>query len=158
MRLSTRGRYGMRAMVDLAATGGAEPVSLKDISKRQGISVDYLEQLLRRLRKAGLVRSVRGPRGGFLLAREPGQITLWEILVALERDITPVYCVDEEVLLRPGRKSCGRAGECPTHALWAGLARQMRVFLEANTLQDLAGSTIKVHGQSADGKPVMFHI
>lgn len=158
MRLSTRGRYGMRAMVDLATVGGEAPVSLKDISKRQSISVDYLEQLLRRLRKAGLVRSVRGPHGGFLLAREPGQITLWEILVALERDITPVYCVDEEVLLRGGRKTCARAADCPTHALWAGLARQMRVFLEANTLQDLVGSSLKIHGQSVDGKPVMFHI
>jgi Rrf2 family protein len=148
----------MRAMVDLAATGSDAPVSLKDISKRQSVSVDYLEQLLRRLRKAGLVRSVRGPRGGFLLAREPGQISLWEILVALERDITPVYCVDEEVLMRPARRNCARAEACPTHALWAGLARQMRAFLEANTLQDLVGSTLRVHGQSADGKPVMFHI
>jgi len=145
-------------MVDLVANGGEKPVSLKDISRRQGVSVDYLEQLLRRLRKAGLVRSVRGPRGGFVLAREPGQISLWEILSALEHDIAPVYCVDGEVLDRAGRKTCQRAAECPTHALWAGLARQMRVFLEANTLQDLAGSTLRVHGQSADGKPVMFHI
>ena len=106
MRLSTRGRYGLRAMMDIALYGAEGPVNLKEISARQEISVDYLEQLLRRLRKAGLVRSVRGPHGGFALAKPSEKVHVWEILAALEPDIAPVFCVDEKLLARVPKKRC----------------------------------------------------
>jgi len=158
MRLSTRGRYGVRAMLDLALFATNGPVNLKEIAARQDISVDYLEQLLRRLRKAGLVRSVRGPRGGFVLARSPGEIRLWEIVSALEQELAPVFCVDEEILARPPKKHCARMSGCATHILWMGLARQLRLYLDSKTLQDVAETSREICKQSVPGRPVMFHI
>jgi Rrf2 family protein len=158
MRMSTRGRYGVRAMLDLAMSGSKAPVSLKDIAARQDISMDYLEQLLRKLRKAGLVRSVRGPRGGFLLARQPGDIRLWDIVSALEQDVTPVRCVDEEITGRTMRKHCPRLSGCATHVIWLGLARQTKVYLMSKTLQDVLRVAREMCEDAVRGEPVMFNI
>ena len=160
MRLSTRGRYGVRAMLELALSGRQGPVSLAQISKRQQISLDYLEQLLRRLRKAGLVRSVRGPRGGFVLTRPAARITLWEVVAALEDHVAPVYCVDDLMLGRSSKKKrCRRVKECATHLLWAGMARQVRAFLEAHTLQDLTDTSSRLTGKGGGCElPLMFQI
>ena len=93
MKLSTRGRYGLRAMLDIAINQGDGPTTLPSISERQGISVGYLEQLMVPLKKEGLIRSVRGAQGGYLLAREPEKITVGDIIRALEGPIAPVACV-----------------------------------------------------------------
>ena len=158
MRLSTRGRYGLRAMMDIALYGAEGPVNLKDISARQEISVDYLEQLLRRLRTAGLVRSVRGPHGGFALAKSAEQLHVWEILAALEPDIAPVFCVDEKLLARTPKKRCPRMSRCATHVLWLGLAEQMRAYLSSKSLRELIETSARMCNESAPGEPVMFQI
>lgn len=158
MRMSTRGRYGVRAMFDLAMSGAAGPVSLKEIASRQEISMDYLEQLLRKLRKASLVKSLRGPHGGFLLARAPRDINLWEIVNALEQDVTPVRCVDEEVAGRTTRKRCHRLSGCATHIIWLGLAKQTKAYLESRTLQDMVDFAKSLCDEATQGKSAMFHI
>jgi Rrf2 family protein len=148
----------VRAMLDLALCSQEKPVNLKDMAARQDVSADYLEQLLRKLRKAGLVRSIRGPRGGFLLARAPGEIVIWDIVNALEDEMAPVYCVDEVIGRKSRRKPCDRMSDCATHLLWAGLARQMRAFLESRTLQDLAGDAVSICSTATRGSPLMFSI
>jgi len=158
MRLSTRGRYGLRAMMDIALYGAEGPVNLTEISIRQEISVDYLEQLLRRLRTAGLVRSVRGPHGGFALAKPSEKVHAWEILAALEPDIAPVFCVDEKILARAPKKRCPRMSRCATHVLWLGLANQMRSYLESRSLRDLVEASARMCNKSVPGEPVMFQI
>jgi Rrf2 family iron-sulfur cluster assembly transcriptional regulator len=145
-------------MLDLAMSGSKAPVSLKDIAARQDISMDYLEQLLRKLRKAGLVRSVRGPRGGFLLARTPKEICLWEVVSALEQEVTPVRCVDEEITGRSVRKRCERLSGCATHVIWLGLARQTKTYLQGRTLQDVLEVAQSLCEDAVRGEPVMFHI
>ena len=137
MRLSTRGRYGVRAMLDLAINSGKSPASLRDIALRQEVSADYLEQLLRRLRDAGLAVSVRGPLGGSQLARPAEKITLWEIVSALEGEIAAVHCVDDAMGSDPRRAPCHRKDTCAAHLLWKGLSLQIRDYLEKRTLADL---------------------
>ena len=158
MRLSTRGRYGLRAIMDIALYGDDGPVNLKEISARQEISVDYLEQLLRRLRTAGLVRSVRGPHGGFALAKSPENVNVWEILVALEPDIAPVFCVDEIFLARVPKKRCPRMCNCATHPLWLGLAEQMRAYLQSKSLRELVETSAGMRNVSVPREPVTFQI
>jgi len=158
MRLSTRSRYGVRAMLDLALAGGKGPVNLQEIASRQDISADYLEQLLRKLRRAGLVRSIRGPRGGFVLARPAREITVWQIVAALEQDVAPVRCVNEEVGRQPPPRPCPRVSGCATHLLWRAVARRLRSFLENRTLQDLAEDAAKICETAAPGQPIMFYI
>jgi len=130
MNISTKGRYAVRAMLDLALQSGDGPTMIKDISKRQGISVLYLEQLLTRLKAAGLVRSTRGPKGGFRLTRLPSQIRIGDILQTMEGSMAPVACVDNAML-------CSRADSCVTRKVWAEMKQAMDKVLESTTLQDL---------------------
>jgi Rrf2 family cysteine metabolism transcriptional repressor len=130
MRLSTKGSYSVRAMLDLAINFGEDPVLIKEISTRQGISKGYLEQLFIPLRVAGLVRGIRGARGGFMLSRPPREIRLSEIIQATEGSTAPVACVDEPRL-------CRRSGECITRDVWVEMKRACDNVLESLTLQDL---------------------
>ncbi len=130
MKLSTKGRYGMRAMLDLALQSGTEPVLIKDISKRQEVSDLYLQQLFNRLKTAGLVRSTRGPKGGFMLTKPPSQISLADILQAMEGSTAPVECVDNATF-------CSRTDSCVTRKVWAEIKKAMDGVLESTTLQDL---------------------
>jgi Rrf2 family protein len=130
MKLSTRARYGTRALLDLAIQGSGEPVSLKDIAKRQQISLQYLEHLMTPLIAAGLVRSVRGPKGGVLLAKPPEKIMLSEIIQLLEGSIAPVDCVDNP-------KLCPRSGLCVTRDIWDEVKKAMEGVLETTTLQNM---------------------
>lgn len=130
MRLSTKGRYSARAMLDLALHFGEGPVLVKDISERQGISRGYLEQLFIPLRSAGLVRSTRGASGGFTLARPPSEIWLTEIMQATEGSTAPVPCVDE-----PGL--CTQSNECTTREVWVEMKRACDSLLDSIALQDL---------------------
>ena len=130
MKLSTRGRYAVRAMLDLALQSGDSPTLVKDISERQQISRLYLEQLFTRLKAAGLVRSVRGPRGGFMLTRPPREIRLADIVQAMEGSMAPVECVDTTML-------CSRADSCVTRRVWAEVKEATDRVLTATTLEDL---------------------
>ena len=131
MNISTKGRYALRAMLDLSLQTADCPILIKDISKRQEISDLYLEQLFNRLKIAGLVRSVRGPRGGFCLTKPPVEIRLIDIFEAMEGPIAPVDCVDDATL-------CTRADSCVTRRVWAEMKKVMTEVLESTTLQDLA--------------------
>ena len=132
MKLSTRGRYGLRAMLDIAINQGDGPITLNSISKRQGISVGYLEQLMVPLKKEGLIRSVRGAQGGYLLAREPDKITVGDIIRALEGPIAPVACVSEDY-----PEECDRAEGCVTRLVWAKVRDSIAQVLDSLTLADL---------------------
>ena len=130
MRLSTKGRYATRAMLDLAIHSGEGPVLIRDISKRQTISRQYLEQLFIPLRAAGLVRATRGARGGFTLAKLPSQIKLSEIIQVMEGPSSPVECVDDT-------RICSRSDLCVTREIWAKMKEAIDKVLEFTTLQDL---------------------
>ncbi len=131
MRLPTKARYGMRAMLDLAVNyGGNEPVLMRDIASRQDLPEKYLEQVLIHLRNAGLVRSVRGAKGGYMLARDPSEITLLEIVEACIGDVTMVDCTED-----PGY--CNKVDACATFVVWKDLTEAIRGSLESKTLADL---------------------
>ena len=132
MRLSTVGRYALRAMVDLACHRPGGPVARHEIAARQEVSEQYLAQPFLKLKYAGLVESVRGPGGGYLLARDADRITAGEVLRAVEETLAPVYCVaDEEDAI------CHRADGCPTHWLWKRLGETIRQTLDSVTLTEL---------------------
>lgn len=131
MKISTRGRYALRFMIDLAQQGNSEYTALKDISERQGISIKYLEQITSLLSKFGLLMSVRGPQGGYKLAKQPSQYTIGEILRITEGDLAPVACLATAV------NNCPKKEECATLSLWEGLASVIRNYLESKTLADL---------------------
>lgn len=131
MRLSTRAQYAVRAMVDLALYSTNRPVSLKEIAQREEIPLSYLEQLFYRLKNGGIVTSIRGPGGGYVLARESSLIKVGEIVVTVEEPLSPVACLDE------GSASCSRTSQCVTHNVWKGLGEKIRGFLDSITLEEL---------------------
>ncbi len=130
MQISTRGRYGLRAMVDLAMHNQEGPLALRVIAERQEISESYLEQVFTNLRKASLVRASRGAQGGYELVRLAKDITVGDVLRALEGPIAPVLCVENE--------QCDREKHCITRWFWQDLKEVIDTFLDATTLQDLA--------------------
>ncbi len=134
MRLSTRGKYGVKAMAELALHYGEGPTSLKLIAERQGLSEHYLEQLIAPLRKAGLVRSLRGAQGGYLLGRQPATITVGEIVRVLEGPIAPSECASE---VRQRYHHCGTARGCVTRKVWTKLRDSIASALDSVTLADL---------------------
>ncbi len=130
MKLTTRTRYGTRALLELALHKGEEPVFLKDIARRQQISLPYLEHLIAPLIAGGILRSTKGPRGGVSLARKPADIKLIEITQLLEGPTAPVACVDNPEV-------CGRSEDCATRDVWSRLKEAMDGVLGSTTLQDL---------------------
>jgi Rrf2 family iron-sulfur cluster assembly transcriptional regulator len=133
MRLSTKGRYAVMAMADLARHGRERPVSLADIAERQEISLSYLEQLFARLRRGGLVNSVRGPGGGYRLAKSAEETRVAEIVLAVDEPIRATRCSGLE-----GAKGCMPSGErCLTHHLWEGLGREIHRYLSGVSLSDV---------------------
>lgn len=130
MKLSTRARYGTRALLDLAGQQSDSPVQLKDIARRQNISLHYLEHIIAPLVGAGIVRSIRGARGGLQLTREPADITLGEVVQLLEGTSAPVDCVG-----RP--ETCERAGTCVTRDVWCEVQQAIDEKLDSITLRDL---------------------
>ena len=137
MRFSTRARYGMRAMLELALNyDQQEPTPLFQIAERQLVSEGYLEQMMTVLRKGGLVRSVRGAQGGYLLTREPARITAGEIVRCLEGPLAPTGCVSEE-----DPEECARAELCVTRKLWERVREAMASVLDGTTLADMCKQT-----------------
>lgn len=132
MKLTTRGRYGLRAMVDLSCNKTKEPVPLKTIAKRQDVSESYLEQLISALRKAKLVVSVRGAQGGYVLAKNPKDITVGDVLRALEGPIALVDCV-----LEGEREKCSRKDICITKSVWEKINENIIKTVDSITLQDI---------------------
>jgi Rrf2 family transcriptional regulator, cysteine metabolism repressor len=133
MKLSTRTRYGMRALMDLTLHSTGRPVQLKDIAKRQQISLSYLEHLVIPLIAAGLIKSVRGAHGGIMLAKPPQEIRLNTIMEILEGPLAPVDCLRDA-------QSCPRSGSCATQDVWCEMKVAMESILESKTLSDLAAS------------------
>lgn len=133
MKLTTRSRYGTRMILDMALHGQNGPVRIKDIAARQGVSVKYLEKLVRELKEAGFVRSRRGPRGGHELARPLQVITVGDIVRALEGDLALVECDGDG----EGSGPCPRLADCLTREVWAEAAQAMHKALDAITLADL---------------------
>ena len=132
MKLTSKGRYAVMAMADLAKSNIKKPTSLAEISLRQGISVSYLEQLFLKLRKNNLVQSVRGPLGGYVLTKYPEQIKLLSIINAVDEKIKTVKCKKES------KKGCnGKSIKCITHNLWDDLEAHINKFFEDNTLSDI---------------------
>ncbi|MHB8069004.1 MAG: RrF2 family transcriptional regulator [Desulfobaccales bacterium] len=134
MKLSTRSRYGTRLMLDMAENYNNGPIHLVKIAQRQGISVKYLEQIIIPLKKAEYVKSVRGPKGGHVLAKPPEDITVGEIVALLEDGASLVECSNEESV-------CVRADICPTRHLWREAAQAMFGKLNSITLADLLNGT-----------------
>lgn len=134
MRLTTKSRYGTRLILDLAIYGEGEPVPLSDISKRQNISLKYLEQLIRKLKKEGLVKSQRGPFGGHMLAKSPGEITIGTIVRTLEGQTAITDCAEEDNQLCG---TCNQAGDCLSRWVWLEASRAMFDCLDNITIQTL---------------------
>lgn len=130
MRLTTRGRFAVTAMLDIATHQTGEPVTLAEISERQSISLSYLEQLFGRLRRRGLVASVRGPGGGYRLARAAAEMTVADIVFAVDETLDATEC--------GGRADCQDGHRCSTHGLWTALNQCVETFLRSITLEQLA--------------------
>ena len=131
MKISTKGRYALRLMLDLATNGTGSPISVKDIAERQGISDKYLEQIIAMLNKAGFVRSIRGAQGGYMLSKTPEEYTVGMILRLAEGNLAPASCVQE------GEAPCERADKCGTAPLWRKINDAVNGVIDTTTLQDL---------------------
>lgn len=131
MMISTKGRYASRLMLDIAINGNGEPVSLKDIAKRQQISEKYLEQIISLLNKAGMVQSIRGAQGGYVLTREPKDYTVGQILEVTEGSLVPVDC------LKQGTKECGKKQICTTVKVWQKIDDAINGVVDKITLEDM---------------------
>ena len=138
MRLSTKSRYGTRAMLDIAINYEKGPVSVKSLAHRQGISVKYMEQLIPLLKMAGLIRSVRGAGGGYTLSKDVHQINLRDIIDALEGSIFPVDCVDNPEM-------CDRAKKCVTYNIWKDIQNTINKMLDSLTLADMVERQLKIN-------------
>ena len=130
MKLSTRTRYGIRAILELAEKDGSGPLRVKTTAQSQDISVKYLEQLMSILRSAGFVRSIRGSKGGYMLAKAPNQIKLSDVFDCLEGPVTTVECVED-------KDYCARAADCVARQVWAQVQDAIKNVLQSITLQDL---------------------
>lgn len=138
MRLTTKGRFAVTAMVDLAMRGNKGPVTLASISERQGISLSYLEQLFGKLRRKELVESVRGPGGGYYLARTADKLSVAEIILAVDEPLDATSCA--------GKGDCHDNKPCITHDLWMGLNEKIFDYLESVNLQQLVDGHNKLNG------------
>ena len=135
MRISTKGRYALRVMLDLAAHREIAFVPLRDISERQGISLKYLERIISSLNRAGFLKSSRGASGGYALVREARDYTAGEILRAAEGNLSPTMCTEDE-------NACEKHGNCTLYPFWAGLDRAIAEYVDSVTLEDIIKNSI----------------
>ncbi len=149
LKLSTKGQYGVRAMFEIARSHSGGPVAIKEIAARQDVSVAYLEQILNTLRRTGLITSVRGPGGGYLLARQPEEISIGEILRGLDGPIALTACQDP-------MEGCVRADGCVTSLLWKALGEKIEGFLDAMTLRDLLAGDDKQKQRDLSGQKYLI--
>lgn len=137
MKISTKGRYALRLMIDIAMHGTDENVSIRDVAARQDISIKYLEQIVSMLVRVGYLRSIRGAQGGYRLAKTPAEYTVGDILRITEGSLAPVTCLED------GQDSCERASKCVTKKLWKGLYEAVNNYVDSVTLEDLINDTIE---------------
>ena len=148
MKLSTRGRYAVMAMADLAQSAEEGPVTLADIASRQSISLSYLEQLFAKLRRAGVVKSVRGPGGGYELAHPAGETRISDIMTAVDEPLRATRCGSTKGCLADGRR-------CVTHDLWDELGRHIYLFLNGLTLEDVLERRVAGAAAAAQGRDIV---
>lgn len=135
MHISTKGRYGLLALVDLATHYSGEPISLKNIAERCQLSEEYILQIFLILRRAGIVRSKRGSRGGYVLAKDQSDITVWDVLTALEGPLAPTACISGK-----SKDSCGRYDHCVTRILWKKIMVGINEVTNSITIEDLVNT------------------
>ena len=144
MKLTTRGRYGLRAVLDLAINNGSEAVSLSEIAERQGISINYLEQLIAKLKKSGIVQGIRGAQGGYVLAMPAEEISVGDILRALEGDLTPVDCSE----LGSGDPPCINSDTCVTKYVWKRITDSINDAVDGIKLSDLVEKSKEIQKEA----------
>lgn len=154
MGISTKSTYGIRAMFELALHYGNNPISVTYISNKENISVPYMEQLLSKLRRKGLVKSVRGPTGGYILAKDPKDITVGDIVMALDGEITPSHCTAGKA----ANKNCKMIDRCVTKTVWQKLKVAVDGMLNGVTLKDLANDAKKLGIDKVVEHKYMFNI
>ncbi len=133
MRLSTKSRYGVRALFDIAYHSEGLPTQIKEICRRQGITPRYLEQIFQKLKRAGIVKSIRGPKGGYYLSRKPEEIVLSEIIRAMDESIEPIFCARSS----KGRKKCGRETKCVAQVVWTEAGQRLLDYLSSISLDKM---------------------
>jgi Rrf2 family iron-sulfur cluster assembly transcriptional regulator len=143
MRLTTKGRYGVRAVVNLAAAASNEPISISQIAKKEQLSPEFLEQIFFRLKKAGLIRSIRGPKGGFVLNHKPSEISVKTILDAVGEPLFPAPCTDH------GTKACPRQEGCLISPIWEDFYALIHKHLSAISLKDILDNARAPAGSSS---------
>lgn len=146
MKLTTRGRYGLRAVLDLAVNSGDEAVALSQIADRQGISMNYLEQLIAKLKKSGIVNGIRGAQGGYILAMPADEISVGDILRALEGDLSPVDCSE----LNEGDTPCSSADICVTKYVWKRISDSINDTVDGIMLSDLVDESKKILAEAGN--------
>ena len=151
MRLTTKVRYGVRAIFDISYHSAGLPVGAKDISKRQAIPQRYLEQILHKLKKARIIKSVRGPSGGYVLGRDPEKITVGDIIEAMHEPINPVFCVDDAT-------KCGRAEQCVTRQVWKEAGEKLQELFDFKTIADLCEKARAIGLKKDIGHPFNYNI
>ena len=140
MKISTKGRYALRMLIDLASNSEDGFISLKDIAERQGISKKYLEQIVPMLNKSGILRTNRGNKGGYMLAKAPNELTVGDVLRSTEGNLAPVACLEYEP------NNCPRKDECATLYIWEGLYKVVNDYLNTITIQDIIDRAINLNG------------
>lgn len=154
MRLSTQSRYGVRAIFDIAYHSEGLETQVKDISRRQGISQRYLEQIFQKLKRAGIAGSKRGPSGGYFLSKRAEDITVGEIIRITEGNINPVLCTNSEGCSQP----CERSGECVTQVIWNEAGKRLREYFDSVTIKDLCKLAGEIGIKKDLDKRFMYYI
>lgn len=150
MKLSTKGRYGLRAIIDIAVHSESEAVALSSIASRQDISISYLEQLIAKLKKVGIVNSIRGAQGGYTLAKEPEEISVGDILRALEGDLNPVDCAE----VTGGEATCSGSDACVTKYVWKRISESINNAVDEIMLSELVEESLQVRKSQHNNKNV----
>jgi Rrf2 family protein len=155
MKISTQSRYGLRALFDIAYHSAGLSTQVKDISARQAISPRYIEQIFQKLKKAGIIRSIRGPSGGYYLARKLDEVSVGDIVRATEGDIQLVHCTD---LKKGSRKACDRIEKCVVRSVWIEASERLIAYLDSVTLQDLCKEAQLKGVERVIDKHLMYYI
>jgi Rrf2 family protein len=154
VRLSTQSRYGVRAIFDIAYHSEGLGTQVKDISRRQGVSPRYIEQIFQKLKRAGIIGSKRGPAGGYFLNKKPEEITIGGIIRVTEGNINPVLCVNEE----DSTKSCEKSGECVTQVIWNEAGNRLKEYFDSITVKDLCKMAKEMGLKKELDKRFMYYI
>jgi Rrf2 family transcriptional regulator, iron-sulfur cluster assembly transcription factor len=155
MKISTQSRYGLRALFDIAYHSACQSTQVKDIASRQSISPRYIEQIFQKLKRGGIVKSIRGPAGGYCLTRKPEQITIGDVIRAAEGSIQLVSCGNGKAVVAKG---CQRAGECVTTDIWQEASSRLMAYFDSITLEDLCKDAQAKGIERAVDKNLMYYI